>query len=125
MAEGWVNYLLGDSWEAFSAGTRPADQVHPMAVRVMSEAGVDISGGRAEHVDRYLREAWDLVVTVCDSALDECPHFPGQVAKRHMSFKDPARATGDDAEREAAFREVSGEIRERLVPEIARIGGGE
>jgi len=76
MAEGFVNLLLSREWEARSAGTKPAARVHPLAVKAMAEAGVDISSGVPEVVDRYLDEPWDLVVTVCDAARETCPAFP-------------------------------------------------
>jgi arsenate reductase len=122
MAEGWVNHLLGGHWQAHSAGTRPAAAVHPLAVKVMAEVGVDISGGRPEHVDRYLERPWDLVVTVCDSAKESCPMFPRPVEQIHVSFPDPAGATGSEEERMAVFRAVRDDIRARLVPEIERRG---
>jgi len=115
MAEGWINHLLAGRWQARSAGTRPAERVHPLAVRVMAEAGVDISAGVPEHVDRYLDDPWDLVVTVCDSARESCPLFPRPVARRHVSFEDPALATGGEDERLAVFRRVRDEIRARLL----------
>lgn len=120
MAEGWVNHLLGDRWEARSAGTHPAGAVHPLAVRVMAEAGVDISQGAPEHVDRYLDEPWDLVVTVCDAAKESCPVFGRPVEQRHISFPDPAGAEASEEERLAVFRAVRDDIRTRL---LATLGG--
>jgi arsenate reductase len=122
MAEGWINQLLGDAWEARSAGTAPAPRVHPLAVRAMAEAGVDVSSAVPESVGRYLAEPWDLVVTVCDSARETCPAFPRPVPKLHVSFLDPAAAEGTDEERMAVFRRVRDEIRERLIPEVRRRG---
>lgn len=115
MAEGWINHLLGRNWIARSAGTRPAPAVHPLAIRVMGEAGVDIAGGRPEHVDRYLDEPWDLVVTVCDSAQESCPVFPRPVPQHHIPFFDPAEAAGSEDERLTVFRRVRDEIRQQLV----------
>ena len=120
MAAGWVNGLLGGRWEAHSAGTRPADRVHPLAVRAMAEVGVDISGGVPTRVERYLDEAWDLVVTVCDSAKEVCPLFPRPVEQIHISFPDPAEAAGNDEERMAVFRAVRDDIRTRLIAELER-----
>jgi arsenate reductase len=120
MAEGWINHLLGDRWEARSAGTAPAARVHPLAVRAMAEVGVDISGGNPEHVNLHLDQPWDLVVTVCDSAKEACPTFPRPVPKLHLSFSDPAEAWGPDEEKMAVFRRVRDDIRERLVPEVRR-----
>ena len=122
MAEGWIRHLLGDRWEVRSAGTRPADRVHPLAVRVMAEAGMDISGARPDPVERHLGERWDLVVTVCDAARESCPLFPGPVERIHLGFPDPAEAGGSEAERLEAFRRVRDAIRDRLVPEVARHG---
>jgi arsenate reductase len=124
MAAGWVNHLLGGQWEAHSAGTAPAARVHPLAVRVMAEAGVDISTGRPEHVSVYLAQPWDLVVTVCDSAQESCPAFPRPVPKLHMSFVDPAAAEGTADQRIAVFRRVRDEIRDRLLPEVRARGEG-
>jgi arsenate reductase len=122
MAEGFVNQLLGGSWEARSAGTRPASSVHPLAVKVMAEVGIDISAGRPELLDRYLDEPWDLVVTVCDSAREACPTFPRAVERRHVSFDDPALAEGSDEEKMAVFRRVRDQIRERLVEAVVGRG---
>jgi arsenate reductase (thioredoxin) len=118
MAEGWINHLLGESWEARSAGTAPAARIHPLAVRSMAEVGVDISAGRPEHVDLHLDQPWDLVVTVCDAAREACPAFPRRVPQVHISFFDPAAAAGTEDQRMAIFRRVRDEIRERLVPEV-------
>ena len=118
MAEGFVNHLLGAEWEARSAGTAPAARVHPLAVRAMAEVGIDIAGGKPEHVSVYLDQPWDLVVTVCDSAQEACPTFPRPVPKLHISFFDPATAEGTDEERMAVFRRVRDEIRKRLLPAI-------
>ncbi|HET7294737.1 MAG TPA: arsenate reductase ArsC [Vicinamibacteria bacterium] len=120
MAEGFINHGLAGRWEARSAGTKPAEHVHPLAVLAMQEVGIDISHGRPEHVEAYLREAWDLVVTVCDSARETCPWFPRPVERLHISFDDPATATGVDEERMAVFRRVRDEIRERLLPELEK-----
>jgi arsenate reductase len=115
MAEGWVNHLLKDRWAARSAGTSPAEHVHPLAVQVMAEVGIDISGRAPQHVDRFVREPWDLVVTVCDSAAETCPVFPGAVERVHVSFPDPALAPGPEGERLAVFRRVRDDIRSRLL----------
>jgi arsenate reductase len=120
MAEAWVNHLLGARWEARSAGTRPAPAVHPLAVRVMAEVGVDIGGRAPQHVGPLAREAWDVVVTVCDSARESCPFFPGPVERLHVSFEDPALAEGSEEQRLGVFRRIRDEIRERLLPLLDR-----
>jgi arsenate reductase (thioredoxin) len=122
MAQGWVNRVLGSRWEAHSAGTVPAPAVHPLAVRAMGEVGIDISAGRPTHVERYLAEPWDLVVTVCDSARESCPVFPRPVEQLHVSFPDPALAAGTEDERLAAFRAVRDDIEARLLPVLRRRG---
>lgn len=118
MAEGFVNHLLKEGWEARSAGTQPAARVHPLAVEAMAEVGIDISAGVPESVDRYLDDRWDLVFTVCDSAKKTCPVFPRPVSQRHISFDDPATAEGTEEEKRAVFRRVRDEIRERLVEAV-------
>ena len=118
IAEGFINHLLVGRWEARSAGANPAQRVHPLAVRVMAVVGVDIGHGRPAHVDAYVREPWDLVITVCDSARETCPWFPRPVERLHVSFDDPAGATGSEEERLQVFRRVRDEIRSRLLPAL-------
>jgi arsenate reductase (thioredoxin) len=120
MAEAFVNFLFGDAWTASSAGTRPALAVSPLAIRAMAEVGVDIGGQRPKHVDTLAHEPWDLVVTVCDSARESCPAFPQAGEQIHLSFPDPALATGTEDERMTAYRAVRDDIRARLLPELAR-----
>ncbi len=122
MAEGWVNRRLGERWEAHSAGTRPAASVHPLAVRAMSEVGVDISSGFPKGIERFLDQRWDLVVTVCDDAQEACPAFPRPVPMIHVSFPDPFFAPGGEEERMRAFRRVRDDIRDRLLPAIESRG---
>jgi arsenate reductase len=122
MAEGLVNHLLSAEWEGHSAGTRPAARVHPLAVDAMAEVGIDISAGEPEHVDRYLDDPWDLVVTVCDSAKETCPVFPRPVEMVHIPFDDPADAEGSEEEKRAVFRRVRDEIRDRLVEALRARG---
>ncbi|HUK14293.1 MAG TPA: arsenate reductase ArsC [Thermoanaerobaculaceae bacterium] len=122
MAEGWVKHLLGDRWEAHSAGTHPAGGVAPLAVRAMAEAGIDISGQTPKHWEAFLVQPWDLVVTVCDHARESCPVFPAAGEQIHVSFPDPILATGSVEEQLVAYRAVRDAIRDRLVPEIARRG---
>lgn len=120
MAEGWVRHLLGDRVEVASAGTRPAGYVHPLAIRVMAEVGVIISRQHSKSVAQFANEPWDLVITVCDSAREECPYFPGGKEQIHISFPDPALVGGPRHVQEEAYRTVRDAIRERLIPEIER-----
>lgn len=95
-----------------SAGTRPADAVHPLAFRVMSEAGFDLSSHRPKHVERFIAEHWDYVITVCGGAQETCPAFTGKVGKRlHIGFDDPAESTGSEEERLSVFRRIRDEIK--------------
>jgi arsenate reductase (thioredoxin) len=99
-----------------SAGTRPSGYVHPLAVKVMAELGLDISGHVSTHVDKYLDEPWDYVITVCGDAEENCPVFPGRVGQRlHIGFEDPAHCQGDEAVCLPFFREIRDQIRERFT----------
>jgi len=104
MAEGFLREMGGGRLEAASAGTRPKEGVHPLAVAVMAERGIDISGQRAKGLDPAMAARMDLVVTVCDRAAAECPLFPPPIRTRHWPIEDPAAAQGDAAARLAAFR---------------------
>ncbi len=105
MAEAIVNAQLGDTWTAVSAGTRPSGYVHPMAVTALAELGID-HHGRSKTPDEFREVAFDLVVTVCDAAAEDCPLWLGQGRRVHVGFPDPAQATGSDLEVLARFREV-------------------
>ncbi|MEM2878639.1 MAG: arsenate reductase ArsC [Candidatus Hadarchaeales archaeon] len=113
MAEGLLRSMYGDSYEVRSAGTKPAG-VHPLAVRVMAEIGIDISGHRSKSVMEFLNDSFDYVVTVCDKASESCPFFPGAGEYIHMSFEDPAAAGGGEEEALRVFRRVRDEIKEWL-----------
>ena len=121
MAEGLVNHYLGDRWQAHSAGTMPAGAVHPLAVQVMSELAIDISRQRSKSVDVYRGEVFDLVVTVCDDAAENCPTWLGDGRKVHIGFEDPARAAGTDEERLAVFRRVRDEMRQQLLDRMTNL----
>ena len=123
MAEGWLRHFGGPAFEVESAGTHPADRVNPLAVRVMDEAGVDISRHYPKHLERFLKEPWDYVVTVCDRANEECPFFPGGKTRLHWGFEDPAAAVGSEDERLRVFRRVRDEIRDRFAG-FAKQGAG-
>ncbi len=106
MAEGYLKHYKSD-WEVFSAGTAPAENVHPFAIQVMKEDGIDISRGRPKHVDRFISEPFDYVITVCDHAKETCPVFVGNVKEQiHMGFEDPAGARGTGEEILGVFRKV-------------------
>jgi len=118
MAEGLVNYFLGERWEAYSAGTHPAGYVHPLAVQAMLESGIDISGQRSKSTDEFLDDRFDLVVTVCDDAAENCPVWLRGGRVVHIGFPDPARATGSHAEQLEVFRRVRDAMRERVLAHL-------
>lgn len=113
MAEGALRKLAGDRFEAASAGTSPT-QINPNAVRVMAEIGIDISEQRSKSVVEMMGELFDYVVTVCDSAREACPVFPGGATKLHWSFDDPASAEGSEEDRLEVFRRVRDEVVSRI-----------
>lgn len=121
MAEGLLGHLAGDRFEPFSAGTE-ATLVRPEAIEAMREVGVDISGQKSETLDRYLREPFDYVVTVCDDANEACPVFPGARERLHWSLPDPSAVTGEG--RMAAFRGVRDRIRALIGSELLDGKGG-
>jgi arsenate reductase len=101
--------------EVYSAGTKPSPRVNPYAIRVMSEVGIDISGGHPKSVEQFVAQPFDYVITVCDDADKNCPYFTGKVGKRmHIGFPDPAAAKGTDEELLAVFRSVRDDIRARF-----------
>ena len=116
MAEAIVN-AYHPEWRAFSAGTKPAGYVHPLAVQALAEIGISHMG-QSKGIDDLPSKDFDLVVTVCDSAAEECPAWHGKAGKRlHRSFVDPARAEGTDEERKQVFRQVRDEMLE-IIPTL-------
>ncbi len=114
MAHGLLQ-SIDPTLQVFSAGTQPADRVHPMAVQVMQEIGIDISQHTPTHVSRYLHEKWDYVITVCGGANESCPAFIGKVAQRiHIGFDDPSLVQGTEQDRLTAFRHTRDEIQEQM-----------
>ncbi len=110
MAEGFLHHFDTNLYVR-SAGTNPSTQVHPKAIQVMAEAGIDISAGKPENVDQYLNDEWDYVITVCDNARESCPVFIGKVKQQlHIGFEDPAEAIGTEQEILNEFRHIRNEI---------------
>ena len=109
MAHGWLRQIGAERVEVSSAGTEPKG-VHPIAVRVMEEVGIDISGHTSDHVDRYIEKEFDLVLTVCDSARESCPVFPGARRTLHRSFEDPDYPELSEAQLTVVFRRIRDEI---------------
>ena len=114
MAEGFLK-SFSSSMDVYSAGTSPADVVHPKAIRVMAEVGIDIGSHKPKLVDEFLRESFDYVITVCGDAKENCPVFFGDVKERlHIGFEDPAKATGTEGDILQEFRRIRDEIKERF-----------
>ena len=111
LAEGILRAAAGDLVEVDSAGSRPAGYVHPMAIQVMKEIGLDISSHTSKHMNEFLDRKIATVITVCGNADQACPVFPGQVHRHHWGFADPAHATGTEEEILAEFRRVRDEIK--------------
>ena len=115
MAEAIVNAHLGDTWQAFSAGVRPTGTVHPNAVRALAEIGIQHEG-RSKSADEFREMPFDLVVTVCDQAAEECPIWLGPGKRVHLGFPDPAKAIDGDEEVMAAVRAVRDGIAREVPP---------
>lgn len=120
MAEGLVNRFLGDEWEAYSAGTAPAGYVHPLAVRAMAELGIDISDQRSKSADEFRGADFDLVITVCDGAAENCPLWLGPGRRVYFGFVDPVQVDGTEARRLAVFRRARDEIRQQVFDYLRR-----
>lgn len=121
MAEGWLRHLSAGRVEAASAGTEPRG-LHPLAVRVMAERGVDISRQRSKHLSEVQGSRFDWVVTVCDRARQSCPVFPG-ARTVHWDLPDPAEARGSEDEVAEAFRRVRDELARRVAELLALLEG--
>lgn len=122
MAEGFLK-SFDPSLEVYSAGTQPTARVNPFAIRVMSEAGLDISVNQPRNVDEFLSMEFDYVITVCDGARESCPMFTGKVKHRlHIGFEDPADAEGSEDEVLAKFRQVRDKISSRFKSFYESIG---
>lgn len=119
LAEGLLRAAAGDLFEVHSAGSKPAGYVHPLAIRVMKEIGIDISGHRSKHMSEFLNTQIETVITVCGNADQACPVFPGQVNRHHWPFEDPAHATGTEEEQLVVFRRVLRELRRTLDAYVA------
>jgi arsenate reductase len=111
LAEGILRATAGDILDVQSAGSKPAGYVHPLAIQVMKEIGIDISTHHSKHMNEFLQQPVETVITVCGNADQTCPMFPGQVNRHHWGFDDPAHAPGTDEEKLAVFRKVRDEIK--------------
>ena len=113
IAEALLRQRGGETFEAHSAGSDPAG-LNPLTVRVLAEDGIDAGAAESTHVDAYVGEPWDYVITVCDRARESCPVFPHAATQLHWSLEDPAAAEGDEAQRMAAFRATREEVHSRI-----------
>lgn len=117
MAEGLLRALGGEQFEAESAGTEQT-RVRPEAIAAMRELGIDIAAQTSKTLERFLDQNWDEVITVCDSANESCPIFPGAKQRRHWSIEDPSSVKGSNEERLAAFRKARDELKQRIEQEL-------
>ncbi len=113
MAEGILRHMAGDQVEVESAGTE-VTRVHPLAIKTMAVRGIDIGGQRSKHLDEFLDQSFDYVISVCDNARESCPIFPGTPDRIHWSIPDPSSVEGDDQKREAAFDRAADDLFTRI-----------
>lgn len=111
MAEGVLRAAANDLFEIYSAGSKPAGYVHPKAIEVMSEIGIDLTNHTSKSLDQYLDSGIHTVITVCGNANEACPVFPGMVQRYHWGFEDPAHATGTEEEILEEFRSIRDQIK--------------
>jgi arsenate reductase len=114
MAEAIARAFHGEKVEAISAGSRPAGWVHPLAIRAMADVGVDIRNAKSKAADEFTSKLFDVVVTVCDSAAQDCPHWPGAKRIEHWPIKDPSYGPDDPATRYDRFIETRDELSRRI-----------
>jgi arsenate reductase len=122
MAEGWANHLLGDILEAFSAGIE-THGLNPNAVKVMAEVGIDISGQKSQHIDEFIGQDFDLVITLCGHAQETCPYFPSRARVVHAGFDDPpkmAKNLSREEDQMECYRKVRDDIR-RFVEKLPKV----
>lgn len=110
MAEAILQKELGNEFEVQSAGSNPSGDVHPLAIQVMGEKGLDLGDHRSKHLNEFLESSVETVITVCGNADQVCPVFPGQVNRHHFPFDDPADATGNEEAQLKVFRRLRDEI---------------
>jgi arsenate reductase len=113
MAEAIVNHDLGETWQAFSAGTQPAGYVHPLAIKALAEIGIEHQGV-SKSTDAFRGQDFDVVITVCDDAAENCPVWLGKGQRVHIGFPDPAEAEGSETQQMAFFRQVRDDIRSKI-----------
>ncbi len=110
LAEGILSQALGEDFEVASAGSQPAGYVHPMAIEVMLEIGLDIRSHTSKHLEQFLNQNVETIITVCGNAEQACPIFPGQVNRHHFPFEDPAKVVGSEEEQRIFFRMIRDQV---------------
>jgi arsenate reductase (thioredoxin) len=123
MAEAIVNHELGKTWQAFSAGTKPTGFVHPYTIKALKEIGIDHQGS-SKSSEIYHDQVFDVVITVCDEAAENCPVWLGKGKKVHISFHDPAKTRGSEEEQMQSFRSVRDEIRKKIPALLSEFSTG-
>ena len=118
MAEALTNYILAERWEAFSAGTQPSGSVNPLTLRALAEMGIS-HNGRSKSVNEFKSASFDLVITVCDDANENCPVWLGKGQQAHFSFLDPAESVGSEDEKIEAFQATLKDIQKQIIPFLA------
>ncbi len=114
MAEAIINHFIGAQWQAFSAGTQPSGNIHPLALQALKEIGIHHQG-ESKSVDRFRGEAFVVVITVCHDAAENCPVWLGKGKRVHIGFPDPAKAVGTEDEKMNVFRQVRDDIQARIL----------
>lgn len=121
MAEAIANTFHGDDVEAVSAGSRPAGVVHPLAIAAMAEVGVDIQAADSKSAQKFIHEPFDVVVTVCDSAAQDCPAWPGAKRIEHWPIEDPTFMAGDSQARLGRFVETRKDLEQRIAELVSTL----
>ena len=121
MAEGLLRELAHDRFDVFSAGSKPSI-VHPCAIQAMAERGIDIRSQRSKHLNEFLNQPFDYVITVCDDAAETCPVFPGRAQRIHWSFPGPAAVSGDETSRLQAFHQTRDALENQLRKWLTQFG---
>ena len=124
MAEGFLRQEVGEIVSVFSAGSKPTGYVHPLAIKVMAAAGVDISNHWSKHLSDFLERRVDIVIVVCEETEEACPRFKTQSVRFHWRFDDPAKATGSEEQILCEFERVRDEIKQKLLAYAEDIKGG-
>ncbi|MCM8784590.1 MAG: arsenate reductase ArsC [Candidatus Omnitrophica bacterium] len=114
MAEGFLRHLANNKFEVFSAGINPT-QVNPLAIKVMSEIGIDISMQKSKSIMEFINRQFDYVITVCDNTKQTCPIFPGKYQKIHWNLEDPAQAQGTEEEKLKVFRKIRDRLKKNIL----------